>query len=412
MKISTYVWLLWIPGTFLVSTLQAMNLVQPYYAFMKPRYDTESTLQWFVYGEKGFNFKGRNNDSCPTNPLALWQPRQNSLAMLKGFDSHSAQGQLLSLIQADNPDCFWLCMDAELKEHYAFGFGARYRLPYDFSIGLYLPFYKVSLSLPCWRTQSNVGCERADAALYHNFRQNVKELGQCLSLYDWTRTGFGDVTCLLEWTRDFKQPKDILKNVRLNCRCGPSFPTGKRLGEDELLAFPFGHDGCAALVFGGSIELTLATYVRAGVDVELTHIFGNIRDRRIKIDAEQTDLLLLKKGCVYIDPGLIQHFNLFAGVHDICGGLYIQGDYEFYKHGETRYSLISNEHSNFIANDDEALESWTAHHGIIKVGYDFAHCLSEKACVVPTCTFYVRTPIGGVRSVLTTSVGLLCSFDF
>lgn len=412
-SISTCLWVLCVSGTLVVATVQAMNLAKPYYAYMKPRYTKDETFQFFAYGEKGFHFKAYNGDSCKGNPLTLWQGKQNTLAMLKGFEPNSPQGILLSMLQLDPDTCFKLCMSADVKHDFSLGLGGQYKMSHDFSIGAYLPIYKLSLSCPSWnKVGETIGCERTQTLLYDHFKSNVKNLGEGLDLGSWSRTGFGDLTFLLEWTRDFEQHKDVLKNVRLNCRCGPSFPTGKRSDEDLLIGFPFGHNGCTALIFGGSIELLLSKYIRTGVDVELTHLFGNTRDRRVKTDIEQTNFLLLKKVCSYSDPGLIQHFNLFLGFYDVCGGLYLEFDYEFYKHGENRLSSISNSYSNDIINSSVSLESWTAHHGIVKLGYDFAHNLSKDACVKPTLTAYARIPIDGTRVILDSTVGLMCSFDF
>jgi hypothetical protein len=411
-KIATFLSSIIITNLCLVSYVYPMNLVQPYYAFMKPRYRPDTTFQYGIYAEKGFHFKGYGHDCGHADPLGIWQKKQNALAMLQGFDQTSPQGLLLSMLQMDQSACSLLCFKGKLRHEFSLGFSGRYYLPCDFSIGAYLPVYKVSLDCPTWCSETSIGCERTQQLLLDNFRRQVKTLGEHLDIDSWSRTGTGDLTVLLEWTRDFKQYKDILKNVRLNCRVGPSFPTGKGRDEDLLIAFPFGNDGCMGVVFGGSLEILLGRYMRCGMDVELTHLFGNTRNRRIKIDREQTELLLLKKVCAYLDPGLIQHFNLYLGAYDICGGLYVNFNYEFYKHGENRLSIISNNYSNAIANDAQSLESWTAHHAIFKLGYDFAQVVGNNACAIPTITAYLRTPIEGTRALLDTSIGLMLSCDF
>lgn len=411
-KLPIFLWSVLIFSICIVSSVRTMNLVQPYYAFMKPRYEPDTAFQLGTYVEKGFQFKGYGDDCSGSDPLAIWQKRQNALAMLQGFDETSAQGLLLSMLQMDQQSCALLTFKGSLHHDFSVGFSGRYYLCHDFSIGAYLPVYKVSFDTPSWCAQTTIGCERTQEFLLDNFRRNVKRLGDDLDITHWSRVGIGDLTILFEWTRDFKQYKEFLKNVRLNCRVGPSFPTGKRRNEDLLMALPFGGDGCTGVVFGGSLEILLGCYIRCGMDVELTHFFGNTRDRRVKIDRDQTELLLLKKVCAYSDPGLIQHFNLFLGAYDICGGLYVNFDYEFYKHGENRLSIISNNYSNNIANSAQSLDGWTAHHAIFKLGYDFTDVVSDKACAVPTVTAYIRTPIEGTRAILDTSVGLMVSCNF
>lgn len=411
-KISTFLWSLVALGTCFVASVHTMNLVQPYYAFMKPRYRPDTAFQWGVYAEKGFHFKGYGHDGCSSDPLGIWQHKQNALAMLQGFDSTSPQGTLLSMLQDDQPACSLLCFKGALKHDFSVGFSGRYYMSHDFSIGAYLPVYKVSLDCPAWSAETTTGCERTQQLLLDSFRRTVRTLGQDLDINGWSRVGIGDLTILFEWTRDFEQAKEVLKNVRLNGRVGPSFPIGKRTNEDLLVAFPFGNDGCTAVVFGGSLEVLLGCYIRCGMDVELTHLFGNTRERRIKIDRDQTELLLLRKACAYIDPGLIQHFNLYLGAYDLYGGLYLNFNYEFYKHGDNRLSLTSNNFSNNIANTAISLEGWTSHHAIFKLGYDFASVVGNDACVIPRVTAYTRIPIEGTRVILDSSVGLMLSCDF
>lgn len=159
-KISTFLWSLVALGTCFVASVHTMNLVQPYYAFMKPRYRPDTAFQWGVYAEKGFHFKGYGHDGCSSDPLGIWQHKQNALAMLQGFDSTSPQGTLLSMLQDDQPACSLLCFKGALKHDFSVGFSGRYYMSHDFSIGAYLPVYKVSLDCPAWSAETTTGCER------------------------------------------------------------------------------------------------------------------------------------------------------------------------------------------------------------------------------------------------------------
>lgn len=393
-------------------TVYAMNLTLPYYAYMKQRYNPNATFQLFTYAEKGFEVKGYNSDGCVVSPLQLWQGKQDALAMLQGFSETSEQGILLGILQSDPQACTLLCPNGTLKEDYGLGFGARYNLPLNFSVSLYLPIFQMSFKGGTWKPQTTYGCERTEESLLNDFNKHLQELGAGLNTGSWTRTGVGDLTLLLEWTRDFIQHKEFLRSVRLNCRCGPSFPTSVRADEDHMVAFSFGNDGAMALVFGGFIELSIGKYMRCSADVELTQLFGNTRDRRIKIHQDQTDLLFLKKVCAYRDPGLIQHFNILVGFYDLFGGAFVSGNYEFYKHGQDRLSIVSNNYSSEVANTAVRLEDWTAHYGIFRLGYDFTKSLRPEARVKPAASFYTRIPFNGTRSALNTTVGFELTLDF
>ena len=58
-----------------------------------------------------------------------------------------------------------------------------------------------------------------------------------LDISSWSKTGIGDLSLMVEWLRDFPQPKPLLKNVRLNLRGGISIPTGVKKDEDKFNLF-------------------------------------------------------------------------------------------------------------------------------------------------------------------------------
>ncbi|MCL5875835.1 MAG: hypothetical protein M1114_05170, partial [Candidatus Dependentiae bacterium] len=101
---------------------------------------------------------------------------------------------------------------------------------------------------------------------------------------------------------------------------GFNLPTGKKQNEDLLMAVPFGYDGAYGIFGGAGIDILLAYIMKLGLDVELLHLFGNTRERRIKTNIDQTELLLLQKVSAYKDWGLYQRFNLYAKVYNCVGG--------------------------------------------------------------------------------------------
>lgn len=399
------------------------NLSRPYNIFFKPerKKDTRSFFTMFVEGGIG-HAKGFDEDGS-TNVMRIFNSREDGIAMLQGFSESSPQGQLLDKIQGvnvapiDNGIRGNFLVSGDMKLDYGIGFGWRYFFPNDFSIGLYIPMYSMRLKNVCWQDQtpSTTPADpdvRVKQYLTDNFFANVSALGDGLSLKGWHRTGVGDLVALLEWDRDFPQPRPLLKNVRLNARLGLNIPTGLRADEDKLFALAFGCDGATGIIFGADLAVTFGDYMRAGVDVELLPLFGTVSSRRIKTDFNQTQSLLLEKTCVYTDWAMIQQFNIFVKFADFYKGFKIDVDYQFLKQGSAQMTPLSPAFPINIVNTGRNLEEWTAHDVIVKLGYDFKGTLREDARVAPTISFFAQMPFNGKNSILFTAAGVLLAAEF
>jgi hypothetical protein len=347
--------------------------------------------------------------------LRIWNADQNALKMLQGFPTESPMGQLLmSLDAADDGVRGHFFVDGNLSLLYNVEWGARYQCAQDFFIGAYVPIRSMRLSNVCWCDRTlNIEDQdqRVHTLLTDNLFANVAQLGG-LNLQGWQRHGVGDLVFLLEWLRDFEQNKPFLKNARLNGRLGLGLPTGLRQNEDLLFALPFGNDGAWSLIFGGGLDLTLGRTTKIGLDVNLMHIFGNSKMRRIKTDKDQTDLLLLEKTCAYIDWGLTQEFNLYFQFYRFYKGLSAKADYQYSRHGEDAISLETQAFSDTIANTAPSLEEWTTHYAVLSVDYEFAYHLDDNARAKPQLSLFVKIPIDGKRAVLLSTVGAEFTVDF
>ncbi len=381
----------------------------------RPIYYHDKTWAFGVLAERGVSTKAYNEFNCVSSALRIWSPDQNALKMLYGFPTDSAEGQLLaSLDAADNGVRGHFCVNGNLNMLYNVELAGRYHFCQDFFLGAYLPIRGMELSNVCWADQTlNIEDQdrRVKTLLTNNLFANVAALGgPCLQ--NWRRTGFGDLVVLLEWQRDFPQNKPFLKNARLNGRLGISIPTGLKQNEDLLFAVPFGNDGAMGVVFGGGLDLTIGCFAKAGFDVNLLHLFGNARNRRIKTNVDQTELLLLEKTCAYIDWGLTQEFNLYFQFWQFYKGLSFKMDYQYKRHGEDTISLETQAFSTAIANSAQSLEEWTTHYGIFNLSYDFAYHLDDNARVKPQLSLFAKVPLDGKRAVLFATIGIEAMIDF
>lgn len=394
-----------------------MNLLhRPYDTLLRPEINLDGCYELAFWGEAGVRpARGFNEDDVIVNPLAIWQCNQDVLAMLNGFPDNSPQTRLRTALNADD-DCIrgHVCINGKLNLDFGGAFGARwYFLPHAW-ITLLLPLYKVRLSDVTITdlTQMLTAADfRVKSQLTQRLQTVVCQLGD-LSLDGWKRTGLGDLNLLCEFLFNFPQERPLLKNVEIDGRVGFTLPTGKRTDEDQLFAFPFGYDGATGILYGGGLNVMLGCQFKAGFDVQLLHLFGNTRVRRIKTALDQSELLLLAKTEAYKDFGLTQRFNLFVqGYHLLDTGLSLLVGYQFLKHGEDHLALNDCAFSSVIANSAVSLEEWIVHSVEFNLHYDFSvHC--PDSWVAPQASIFSRLPFGGKRSVAFTTVGIMVSVDF
>jgi hypothetical protein len=393
-----------------------MNLLNPYDPLIRPSYTNRYRTQWALFAETGVNTKAFNAEGCSVNPLRIWQPQQNALAMLDGFCVGTSVGQFREKLNVDdNGVRGHFCVAGDLDLRAAAAFSARFFFANDWSIGIYLPAFSMKLKDVLWVDQTEISDNPQDIltrqCLTDDIFQVAYTFGQGLELGGWERTGLGDATLLLEWFRDFPQQRPFLKNARLNWRLGIMFPTGKPWDENKIMAVPFGNDGAFAIPFGLGLDLTFGRYIRGGLDVQLTHIFGNTRERRIKVDLDQTELLLLQKSHAYKDFGLLQRFELYFEFYRILAGFSCKVGYEYFKKGDDTFSSADPLFFNTIANTAERLEELTMHTMVVNAWYDFGYNKPDMRAR-PEISLFSRIPFNGKRSVQNTTIGGRVSVDF
>lgn len=403
-------------GVICGSITQAMNMVKPYTVFLRPHFPEDLRFLASVYAEKGFCADGFDECGNKVNVLRILSCDQNALAMLDGFDETSDIGQLRVSLNANDDGTrghFNVCGD--LKHRYSLAFSGAVSLPYDFSLHLYLPVHSTSLSNVFWEDQTKQASAedfRVKQQLTDDIFDHVDKLGCGLDLCGWKRTGLGDLALFLEWLKDFPQRKPLIKNARVRARAGLTLPTGLKKDEDKLFATAFGNDGAVGLFFGGGLSVELGDYFKTGFDVELQHTFGNVKERRIKTDIDQTELLLLEKACAYKDWGITQQFILFVQFNSFAKQFFARVGYQFVKRGEDRLSLLSYAASNQVANTAKSLQESTTHRALFSLSYDLSDHVSDYEWFNPSITLFAQTPFNGKHVSLSSSFGVIFSSTF
>jgi len=407
--------------TFLVLSLEhsaycmfPINLFRRYdINFKTDRWPCER-FEFDLLFEDAVKVQGRNSDNKEVNILQIWNKDQNALTMLRGFNPDSAIGKFAKQFNEVNDDGVigHFCPKANLKAM-DFLITGQYYLPHDFCFSLCLPFYSMRLEDVTFTDLTKditPNDKLVKDKLTNDITKLVKDLGG-LNLTGWKRTGIGDMVALMEWTKNFPQDKEYLKNVTLCTRLGLTIPTGLKRDEDQLFSIPFGNDGSWGILFGGGLDLLFGRYLKFGLDAEFLQLFGTTRDRRIKTDMDQTDLLFLAKTKTFREIGFTQRFNLYAQANKFIKGLSFRFAYQYIKHGEDKLWLFNNCFSDAVANSAESLQNWTIHQLLFDLNYDF---INDFECpkVVPNISLFYKMPFNGRRAVLCSTVGIAFSLSF
>jgi hypothetical protein len=413
-KITKIIWL----ALSISFACQSMNLLlRPYDTLIRPEVHLDRCAELAIWAEAGIRpAKGFDGDGAPVNVLRIWDSTQDALAMLDGFPDTSPITQLRNALDAaDDGIRGHLLFDGKLHLDFGGAFGARwYFLPHAW-ITTYLPYYRVRLTDVTFQdlTQSKTAADlRVKELLINNLATVVNNFGDGLSLNGWKRTGLGDLNLMVEWLFNFPQKRPLLTNVEIDGRVGFTLPTGLKANPDLLFAFPFGYDGAVGILYGGGLTVSLGCQFKAGFDVQLLHLFGNTRPRRIKTAVDQSELLLLAKTPVYIDYGLTQRFNLFVQAYHVVGGLSLLAGYQFLKRGEDSLALNTCQFSTAIAQTAVTLEDWILHSAEFNLHYDFDVHMCPDSWIAPQASLFARVPFNGKRAVAFTTVGVMLAADF
>jgi hypothetical protein len=394
-----------------------INLYRAWDINLRPPIWCGENFQWTAWVENGYKAHAYNDDGIEKNVAQIWNTTQDALAMLQGFDPSSPVTQFFeNVLQSpeDNGIRGHFKVDADFKAK-AFGFAWRYHCPYNFTLGLHLPFYDMQLKNITFTDQTqNVSMSDmiVREELTSQLVNRVAEFDPSLNLYGWSKLGIGDLFFIADWYRDFPQGKPILKHVALNARAALSIPTGVKVNVDDILSIPYGFDGSVGFIFGGGINLVWFDVFRGGLDVEFIQLFGNTRERRIKVQEAQTEFLLLSKTEAHKDFGITQRFNLFLEGYRVVRGLSARATYQFWKHGEDKLTLCTNAFSNDIANTAQSLQEWTMHQVIFELSYDFQCDIPKSSPFKPQFSLFYKLPFNGERALLLNTVGATFSLNF
>ena len=401
-----------------VAESSALGLLNPYDFMTEPACSMgQSKFQWSIISEFGYKSQGFDVDSNEVNALQIYETQQNLLGLFQGYQASQSQfNNIINQVAGANgvqnsenglftPTGNFSASQCALSGIYNF---------YDsFYFKVFLPIHTVKLSDVSWNYTGNSNYfsgANIQEQLVSSFEADAKKLFG-LSVGDWSETGVGDLTCLIDYKKNFPQGRNVLRNVCANLGWGLSFPTGKKSNPDVIMSIPFGNDGSVSMPFGGGLDLNIARYLQCGFRGQFFYFWGNEKERRVKTFARQTTLLLPEKINTYKDYGFVQNFGLYAQMYNLAGGLSCKFAYEYLRKSEDTIAVDSTGFSYELINTDLSLEETTQHQVIVALAFDSGFTKKIKK-MHPQVTTFVKIPFNGSYSNLVSSVGVQLSLDW
>ena len=386
------------------------NFYRPYDVNLKTTDIKNKSWKFGADIEYGSTNNGKNDEEYKSNILNLVNPTESSIAMLTGFQKDSEPWEIINnlgyVFSAPTDD--GVRGHLKFKGHFSemnLNLWGKCKLPiksiggrFDFCV--YLPIKNIKINDISRQdlTQDVLAADLYVKEFITNQLDYLVETYGNLDLSDWSQTGIGDLTFLINWYEDFKQDKEFLKNVRLSIHVGLSAPSAKTKDEDKVFSLPLGNDGAWGIPVGIGLDLFFISSLRAGLELELLPLLDETRERRLKIDEAQTDYLILQKGMATKDFGLTWKFNLYLESFHFYRGLSARASYQFIKHEDDGLTAKSDDFVYSIINSAESLKEWTSHNFIFQFNYDFFEEF-KNSWIKPQASLFVKLPITGRKVI-------------
>lgn len=407
-----------------------LGLFTPYDINLRLKKPAQGRIQCSFLGEKSYKVQGYATDcqeeiTFLVNPLQIYEPIQNIISMYQGFDSNGVatqinSGQFTELLNSiaggpgggvSNYENGLYVPTGDFSAGQASP-GLTYGIGQGFYISAYLPIYFAKLSNVTWTYAGNntlFSGQKIQEDLINSFQEDAQNLfGLCVG--NWKQNGPGDLAFIAEWQRDFPQRRAVLKNVQTNLRVGLSFPTGIKANEHLVMPIPFGADGSMTLPFGGGLGINLANCAEFGFSGQFWYIWGNEKNRRIKIFPTQTSLLFPAIVPTYKDFAFIQNFNIYAQAFSPSKRYSVKVVYQYFRKGKDTLIPQGIAYNFDVANSAIALDETTSHDFFIDLMYTPLRNDFQK--IIPQAQFFWKGSFKGMRTSLASTIGAQISLIF
>lgn len=408
-----------------IIAMQHTNMLFPYeYILDSDRMFYEhlcGDFQINIRAEMGYNFfgypvseisniiGGYNIASDKRNPLQYLNKQESILASFCGSAEDTWQGQFIekftpyrgvtaSQILSFNGD---IAIESFCTQ------GEVWITPH-IKIGYYLPFYHFALQ------SLDVDLQKKVHFLEDSICSNIYDQYQktaAAKVKPHNLIGMGDSECLISWQHYFLEERDFITAIFASIRTGLYIPSGMFNSSifKTLLKIPFGYDSGIGIPFGGTIEIDVTSYFGCGINADCVTFFPSLKERAIKTDLRQTDMLLCHDALSLVNPGFRESFSVYATLFDENKTYLGTLAYQYNKQNDSDIILCNSSFSNVIAQSAVVLENWTNHNLIVSL-MGFTQ-LVETSCHI-RYELFLKFGLQGCRSIVGNSYGIQITIFF
>ena len=365
-----------------ISPLQRTNLFEPYEWLLDPvRFDCyEEFAGRDAYGivcnalyEGAFSIHGYCGSAImgvpyippkgrrKGNPLHIFTKTENSFASFLGYDPlNDARGALAQQYVIDEG----VLSDGQMSLHgdlslHQVKLSLEKWINDQFRIGWYVPLYKITLH--------KIAVETKTATPFFEYNLN-NPFYKTLEHYDlflkpYSMHGIGDSSLLLSWQNNFVEYRNTITSMVCSAHGGLHLPTRMHQESEHktFLPIPLGYDTSFGIILGGALEAGIGRYVDLGIAADCTVLIGSLKERLIKTDVRQTELLLLAQEKTYLDPGMHQKFDVYISGHDLYKNKILTVAYQYNKQHDSDLIVCSDHFSTLVASSSQTLDPWSTH---------------------------------------------------
>lgn len=400
------------------SAPQRINLFNPYeWIFDKARFDTypdqndgiifspsirfEQSIVSDGYIVVNDEIESSNTWRTKVNPLKYLGEYENLYAAFLGNKKNSSLSSIANQYTRNNgfgtQSSIDFTGDVSCQ---AFNINLETFFTREFKIGWYVPLYTINISNFNYKIPNNEGFfEQYNNDMLKNMFESYG-----FKLKKDSFGGIGDSLLLMAYQDGIIERRDFITGITYGARLGFHLPTKCKnfTYEDNIIQVPLGNDAAWGIAFGGSLEVDLGKNFGFGISADCIKMYGEIKQRRIKTDVRQNNILLLTKELSYIDPGFQESFTLYTSYHDSNKKYTGTLAYQYFKQNDSEIIICSDYFSSTIANTHEKLEPWTTHH-IVAVGTYKPDIKNNN--IDPLISIFGKYGFNGSRSIVISSIG-------
>jgi len=289
------------------------------------------------------------------------------------------------------------------------------KLPGLFSVGVHVPVISAGFRNIAWQPLTK-SVTLSDDLVNTTFVASQAQLAAFalqngnLDITGHTKTGLGDIACMLNWSAHFLQQHRRLQDVLVTLRCGMTLPTAQQAPVNAPFTPDFGRDGSMTVPLGAGLRLDLGGGMRIGMDVGATFIVRRRKEWRLKTSLAQTPYLQLSTDTATKEYGPEWRFTLYSQLDFGDTGLYGSAGYQFFKHTDSTFFPQSDFMSAMVINSSPLIDISESHN--LVAGLTYVPKNSHLWRFLPEVMLQVTFPFSGKQIMSGVLLGGSVSLKF